>query len=760
MHTHLLVKCIQITIVSMALSSCLTMIGPDIKSEWNCGESTAETKNANCSITNSSSDYAKIFGTYSGPVLPVRFNQAVPHGWGKVIYNKRLVEVNFIHGVPKKAKINFDNGSTFDGEVHENMRPKKGSLNTKSYTYNGTFFSNGNHQKGTLTYKASKNKFSGTYKTINDNFYPDLGTFYYNAGSCIVEYYGNFVTNNANEVLKLDKNKSFKINHPNAKISKVGNSVEVEFAYSEYETLSLRDVGFSDDEGYLVNNIKTNSKSLSFNRTFGDIYSQHLEWKNIRKCDSEPILSEDLFLSGVTKRALVTDDSVDYRALLDFGFTRYKNIPKDTKQALILKFLDSKYERKITNTFTEKSKYISETREIYNPAYDRATMELYDARDRLSRARSHDAELDDMPCYESIMKCAFLKSLASKTGDAEKKYEAALAKLERTPRTKKENIYSEYNVEKLKIHAKKSSTLKVTLMDFDNDDSYEINIPYHDEKKFTVINSPIATSDKNKWRLAKNTSTEKDVDAWMNSPFKYEDNILKLLLELKLPENKLKLSWYKSQNAYLDSIFNDNLIEKKDGLIKDNFKNIKKNKALYEVEDSILVIDTLNGMGSGFFIKKNHVMTNQHVVDDSSFVSLRNRDGQKFTGQVVARDISTDLAIIKVSHNGIPLDFEDDCQVKRRESIFTVGHPKGYEYTTSRGIVSSIREMENPFYKAAGLKKYIQIDAPISSGNSGGPLFNSDERVIGVNTWGRVDGQNLNFAIHCKEVKKFIYDNL
>ena len=68
--------------------------------------------------------------------------------------------------------------------------------------------------------------------------------------------------------------------------------------------------------------------------------------------------------------------------------------------------------------------------------------------------------------------------------------------------------------------------------------------------------------------------------------------------------------------------------------------------------------------------------------------------------------------------------------------------------------------MENPFYKAAGLKKYIQIDAPISSGNSGGPLFNSDERVIGVNTWGRVDGQNLNFAIHCKEVKKFIYDNL
>ena len=127
------------------------------KSEWNCGESTAETKKCELNkVTNSSSDYAKIFGTYSG-ASPTKLDstKAVPHGWGKVIYNKRLVEVNFIHGVPKKAKINFDNGSTFDGEVHENMRPKKGSLNTKSYTYNGTFYLNGNRKKGTH-YKAPK----------------------------------------------------------------------------------------------------------------------------------------------------------------------------------------------------------------------------------------------------------------------------------------------------------------------------------------------------------------------------------------------------------------------------------------------------------------------------------------------------------------------------------------------------------------------------------------------------------------------------
>ena len=97
--------------------------------------------------------------------------------------------------------------------------------------------------------------------------------------------------------------------------------------------------------------------------------------------------------------------------------------------------------------------------------------------------------------------------------------------------------------------------------------------------------------------------------------------------------------------------------------------------------------------------------------------------------------------------------------MRRRENVFTVGHPKGFEYSTTRGIVSAIRDMPQPFYSAVGNKKYIQIDAAISSGNSGGPLFNSLEKVIGVNTWGRTDGQSLNFAIHCSEIKNFLSNN-
>ena len=169
------------------------------------------------------------------------------------------------------------------------------------------------------------------------------------------------------------------------------------------------------------------------------------------------------------------------------------------------------------------------------------------------------------------------------------------------------------------------------------------------------------------------------------------------------------------------------------------------------------MLSTLDeGMGTGFYVTQTLVVTNAHVVGDANYVSMRRFDGKTATAEVIKKDIGRDLALVEVSLEGRPLKFAEGCQVKRREEVFTIGHPKGYEYSTTRGIVSSLRTMKNPFYSVAGRFQYIQIDAPISSGNSGGPLFNSDERVIGVNTWGRTDGQNLNFAVHCSEITSFI----
>ena len=737
------------------ISSCATMIGPDVKTDWDCGLATAETKSANCSVKGDSYYYAKIFGTYSGPVEPVGYNEAAPHGWGDVIYNGKLTRVKFSYGIPRSAKIKYDEGSTFSGDVYKYMNLKDGTQDTEAYTYEGTFNLDGEHNRGIVTYKATNNKFSGSFVTIDDIFYPNIGTFYLKNKDCSVEYYGRYIQDTENKIFKLNKNRPFDVKHPFAKITKKTRSTKVDFTLESMEDVELQDAIFIDQKGYFVDSIDTDKKILYYNPNNGDISWSSFTWNNIRDCNSSPVLSsEDVLLDGVNSRVLITEDSINFKNLTEYGFIRYDYAPKSTNQLLLLKYVDNSYDRKITRAFTETSKYISGQREVYNSAYDKASIDVIDAREKLARARANDAELASQPCYGSIWECALVDAILSETNEAKREYEAALARLEKTPRTKIENIYSEYAIQKLEIAAKKSSNLKAILVDFDNGDTFEMSFPFYEDKTFTVINSQVAETDPNKKRLTKNVSTEKEVDAWMNKQFMFKENLINLLVELKHPDNKLNISSRK-QYAYIDKILN----QKNQTKIANTKTSIKSNKS-YEIEDSILVIDTLDGMGTGFYVREDYVITNQHVVDESNFVNLRDMIGNRFTGQVIANDISTDLALIKVSQEGVALKFEEGCSVKRRENVFTVGHPKGYEYSTSRGIVSSIRSIENPFYKATGVKMYIQIDAPISSGNSGGPLFNSNEKVIGVNTWGRTDGQNLNFAVHCSEVQDFIDENI
>ena len=223
----------------------------------------------------------------------------------------------------------------------------------------------------------------------------------------------------------------------------------------------------------------------------------------------------------------------------------------------------------------------------------------------------------------------------------------------------------------------------------------------------------------------------------------------------ELLQTKPKKKSKRELRSYVDNLVNASSNDSRGKRIATSYR--KKNS--YELEDSIMVVSNLQGSGTAFYINNNYLITNQHVVEESNFVTLRNQEGDSFTAEVIDTDIATDLALVKSNTEGIPLNIHPTCDIKRREDVFTIGHPVGYEYSTTRGIISAIRTIPNPFYKATGLKKYIQIDAPISPGNSGGPLFNSASEVVGVNTWGDNQGQNLNFAVHCSELKEFLDSN-
>jgi len=139
---------------------------------------------------------------------------------------------------------------------------------------------------------------------------------------------------------------------------------------------------------------------------------------------------------------------------------------------------------------------------------------------------------------------------------------------------------------------------------------------------------------------------------------------------------------------------------------------------------------TVMGEGSGFFISSDgYAVTNYHVVDHANAVTVTTDDGKTHTAKVVGTDQKSDLALIKVEGSGFAHVKFADHAPRIGEWAVAVGNPFGLGGTVTAGIVSATgRDI------GRGADDYIQIDAPINRGNSGGPTFDTDGNVMGVNT--------------------------
>ncbi|HVS56299.1 MAG TPA: DegQ family serine endoprotease [Casimicrobiaceae bacterium] len=152
--------------------------------------------------------------------------------------------------------------------------------------------------------------------------------------------------------------------------------------------------------------------------------------------------------------------------------------------------------------------------------------------------------------------------------------------------------------------------------------------------------------------------------------------------------------------------------------------------------------------GSGFILSADgYVLTNAHVVDDASEVSVKLTDKREFKAKVIGTDKRTDVALLKIEATGLPkVTIGDPEKLKVGEWVAAIGKPFGLENTITAGIVSAKgRELPNE-----NLVSYIQTDVPINPGNSGGPLFNLKGEVVGVNSmiYSRTGGSmGLAFAI-------------
>jgi serine protease Do len=141
--------------------------------------------------------------------------------------------------------------------------------------------------------------------------------------------------------------------------------------------------------------------------------------------------------------------------------------------------------------------------------------------------------------------------------------------------------------------------------------------------------------------------------------------------------------------------------------------------------------DVVTGQGSGFFISRDgYAVTNNHVVQNAENVQVTTDDGKSYTAKVIGTDSRTDLALIKVDGDNFPFVKLTDNSPRVGDWVLAVGNPFGLGGTVTAGIVSA----RGRDIGAGPYDDFIQIDAPVNKGNSGGPTFDVDGNVIGVNT--------------------------
>ncbi len=164
---------------------------------------------------------------------------------------------------------------------------------------------------------------------------------------------------------------------------------------------------------------------------------------------------------------------------------------------------------------------------------------------------------------------------------------------------------------------------------------------------------------------------------------------------------------------------------------------------------------TERGVGSGFIVSADgRVLTNAHVVEGADTVQVTLKDGRSFEGKVLGVDPVTDVAVIDIEANDLPVVKVNEGELLPGETAIAIGNPLGLDNTVTVGIISATGRTSGQVGIADKRVDFIQTDAAINPGNSGGPLLNAKGEVVGMNTAIISGAQGLGFAIPAETLQR------
>lgn len=172
-----------------------------------------------------------------------------------------------------------------------------------------------------------------------------------------------------------------------------------------------------------------------------------------------------------------------------------------------------------------------------------------------------------------------------------------------------------------------------------------------------------------------------------------------------------------------------------------------------DIYNSVFVVYSDNFLGSGFTIGENCIITNAHVINNRKNIEIAAYTGEKYNADIVVIDYDLDIAVLQVKDVEFPyIKIADYNNTEIGEDVYAIGAPNSMAYTLTKGVLSAKE-------RKIGAYSYIQIDAAINSGNSGGPLLNDNGEVIGVNTLKISDSEGIGLSIPMTAVCEFLKEN-
>ncbi len=168
--------------------------------------------------------------------------------------------------------------------------------------------------------------------------------------------------------------------------------------------------------------------------------------------------------------------------------------------------------------------------------------------------------------------------------------------------------------------------------------------------------------------------------------------------------------------------------------------------------ESVVAIRTDVSQGTGFIISPDgYIVTNAHILNGGREIYSITSMHQAIPTQLIGYDLKLDIALLKISGNYSSIEIEDSNNIEIGEKVIAIGNPLGLQFSVSEGIVSAT-DRTGP----TQTPMYVQTDAALNPGNSGGPLINKNGKVIGINNFKIGGGESLGFALESNYMKKSI----